>query len=127
MARSSGVRCDRSGMSAMAGGRSDDATRERWARPPRAAVLCPRRDAQRATQSGGLFNNAARANSARSTSDVSADIDRGPPPALGATGAPPPSPPPPPPGARACVRTSTLHHDATSFITPLQPPDNMHV
>lgn len=79
MARSSGVRCERSGMSAMAGGGRARRRRQRCAGPPRAAVLCPRRDAKRATQPGGLFNNAGRANRARPTSDVSTFIDCVPP------------------------------------------------
>lgn len=78
IARSSGVRCERSGMSSMAGA----ASRERCAGPPRAAVLCPRRDARRASRSGGLFNNAGGANSARHYTDVSAAIDRRPSPTL---------------------------------------------
>lgn len=80
MARSSGVRCERSGMSAMAGGSRARRRRQRCAGPPRAAVLCPRRDAKRATQPGGLFNNAGRANRARPSSDVSTFIDCAPPP-----------------------------------------------
>lgn len=52
------------------------ASRVRCAGPPRAAVLCPRRDALRATPSGGLFNNAVWANGARPSTDVRADIDR---------------------------------------------------
>lgn len=46
------------------------------ARARRVAVLCPRRDALRATPSGGLFNNAVRANGARPSTDVRAAIDR---------------------------------------------------
>lgn len=100
MARSSGVRCERSGMSAMAGGGRARRRRQRCAGPPRAAVLCPRRDAKRATQPGGLFNNAGRANRARPSSDVSTFIDcvprppdTRPPYRAAATAAPPLLPP----------------------------------
>lgn len=39
-------------------------------------MLCPRREALRATLTGGLFNNAGRANGAHPSADVSTSIDR---------------------------------------------------
>ena len=104
MARSSGVRCDRSGMSAMAGG-----DRVRGAGPPRAAVLCPRRELG-ATPLGGLFNNAGRANGAPPCSDVSAAIDRG-----GRARQPPP-PAPPPPATRDTTYMRAHINYATIYV-----------